>query len=788
MLLLGLIFPVLINAQIVSNGDFSNGLTGGWSFQDLETANATSSITDGVFHASITNGGTEVWHIQLSQGGISLQQDSTYLVSFKASADSQRTINASVGLNQDPWTYYGGTQALLADSMQIFEFTFTLRSSSNSNARVVFDMGKSAINVHLDDISIEKIKAVPLKGMKETPFTKGVNVTNWFQVASPQQIDFTKYTKQDFINIKSLGADVIRLPINLHSMVGAAPDYALDSLFLFFLDQVVDWAEELELHLILDNHTFDPAVDTDPDVGDILVPVWRQMAAHYADRSEFIYFEVLNEPHGIAESTWNAIQQRVIDAIREVDQTHTIVVGGANFNSFNSLQYIPEFADTNLIYTYHFYDPFLLTHQGASWTDPSLVSLSGIPFPYNAAAMPGVPSDLQGTWVESSFTDYATDGTAERVQELLDIAINFAEQRGVAIFCGELGVYNLNSENESRVNWHTIVNAYLTERGVSWTNWDYHGGFGVFEKNSNGLFDHDLNVPILEAMGFTVPPQTEYVMKPDSTGFEVYTDFSAKGVSSGGSGNPLSFYDKSDPYDGEFAIHWTGANQYQAINFDFQPNKDLSEIIDWTLLKMYVKGDTPGATFDLRFIDTKTGSDDHPWRMFYRVSSSEVPFDGEWNLLEIPLSSFVEMGSYDNNQWFDPVGEFDWSAVDNFNIVAEEAALGEANFWFDEIEIVSGLIDDIEEEFTPVSFTLNQNYPNPFNPNTVISYQLPASSTVQLSVFDNLGRKVTTLVDSRQQSGSHSVKFDGSALASGIYFYELRVGDNIQRKSMMMIK
>jgi endoglucanase len=101
-------------------------------------------------------------------------------------------------------------------------------------------------------------------------FNRGVNVSNWFQAGSAREIQFTTFTKKDFEQIKFLGADVIRLPINLHYMTNGAPEYKLDPLFLNMLDQVVDWAEELQIHIILDNHTFDPAVNTSPDVIDPL--------------------------------------------------------------------------------------------------------------------------------------------------------------------------------------------------------------------------------------------------------------------------------------------------------------------------------------------------------------------------------------------------------------------------------------------------------------------------------------------------------------------------------------
>lgn len=167
-------------------------------------------------------------------------------------------------------------------------------------------------------------------GSSEIPFQRGVNLTNWLQAPSVRQIQFTKFTKQDFINIKRLGCDVIRLPINLHHMTSGLPNYIIDPLFFYFLDQIIDWAEELELHLILDNHTFDPAESTNPGIVYALIPVWTQMAQRYKDRSTYLYYEVLNEPHDISDAKRNEIQQEVVEAIREVDRKHTIIVGPAD--------------------------------------------------------------------------------------------------------------------------------------------------------------------------------------------------------------------------------------------------------------------------------------------------------------------------------------------------------------------------------------------------------------------------------------------------------------------------
>ncbi|MFN3345045.1 MAG: T9SS type A sorting domain-containing protein, partial [Chloroherpetonaceae bacterium] len=88
----------------------------------------------------------------------------------------------------------------------------------------------------------------------------------------------------------------------------------------------------------------------------------------------------------------------------------------------------------------------------------------------------------------------------------------------------------------------------------------------------------------------------------------------------------------------------------------------------------------------------------------------------------------------------------------------------------------------------PTTFKLSQNYPNPFNPTTTITYQLASSSDVKLEVFDVLGRKVATLVNARQNAGEHSVNFNATNLASGVYFYRLQAGSFVETKKMMLVK
>jgi len=542
----------------------------------------------------------------------------------------------------------------------------------------------------IDDI------AFPAEGDIEPPnmpFTRGVNLTNWLQyISSVRHIQFTKFTKQDLSNIKSLGCDVIRLPIDLHLMTDGEPDYTIDPLFYYFLDQVIDWAEDLGLHLILDNHTGGVGVSTDPDIDDFLIPVWTQMAQRYKDRSNLIYYEVLNEPHDISDAVWNGIQQKVVDAIRRVDQTHTIIVGPAGWNGYRNLKDMPVYADDNLIYTFHFYDPMLFTHQGAFWGNPSLESLAGVPFPYDAARMPVCPAELEGTFWEERLLNYHDEGTVEYVKELIDIAADFQATRNVPLFCGEFGVLMINSDNEDRVRWYNVVRSYLEEEDIAWTTWDYTGGLGLFEQGGNDLFDYDLNIPLVEALGFTVPPQREYVLMPDVTGFDLYLDYIAPGIvdSSWLTDERLDYYSENNPASGDFCIHWTGVNQYQSISFHFSLVKDLSVLVDGGFaVDFWVRCSNPGAKIDIRFIDTKTDDPgDHPWRMRYAIDRNIATWNGQWNHLQISLNAFSEGGSWDNNRWYNPIGAFDWTAIDRFEIVPEYGDLTGIHFYFDDIRVV----------------------------------------------------------------------------------------------------
>lgn len=614
----------------------------------------------------------------------------------------------------------------------------------------------------------------------QSPFSKGVNLSNWFQTSNARQIQFTKFTKHDLENIRSLGCDVVRLPINLHAMTSGSPDYTLDPIFVMFLDSVVSWAESLHLYLILDNHSFDPSVNTQSGINVILNKVWKQMAHHYKDRSEYILYEVLNEPHGLTTQVWGSIQQEAINAIRTEDTKHYIVVGGSGYNSYNELKNLPVYTDTKLIYTFHFYDPFVFTHQGASWVDPSMVPLAGVTFPYDAAKMPVCPSSLKGSWIENSLNNYGNDGTVAKVKSLIDIAVSFKATRNVPVFCGEFGVYIPNSDNTDRVYWYNNVHNYLEEKGIPWTSWDYTGGFGIFKKNSDEMFDYNVNLSLIQNMGLTQPPQLTYVLKADSVGFPLYSDYIEKNINqSGGGTQTVDYYSANLPNNGKYCLLWSNASQYGSVGFDFKPNKDLSGLVaENYALDLLVRGNNATAKFDIRFIDTKASDTDHPWRIRTTIDNSVVPMDKRWHHVRIPLKSFTEHGSWDNNTWYNPEGKFDWKAIDRMEIVAEYANLTGMDLWFDNITLSDKDTAVVREgtvlETPRITRDDNQNiklFPNPAKDVVTLSWPASGEEEVDVSVFTITGRKVRSL---SLKKAADSVECDLYDLESGVYIVKLR--------------
>lgn len=158
---------------------------------------------------------------------------------------------------------------------------------------------------------------------------------------------------------------------------------------------------------------------------------------------------------------------------------------------------------------------------------------------------------------------------------------------------------------------------------------------------------------------------------------------------------------------------------------------------------------------------------------------TDVGNDTSYTLTGVSFTDTIAVTAYDRT--YSPANELDST------IVIDNMTNGNES-WYAYAVDTSATVVSVHKKGTPDIYRLQQNYPNPFNPSTVISYQLPANSMVTLKVYDVLGREVETLVNERQNAGTHSITFDASTLPSGVYFYRLQAGTYSNTKKLLLLK
>jgi hypothetical protein len=171
--------------------------------------------------------------------------------------------------------------------------------------------------------------------------------------------------------------------------------------------------------------------------------------------------------------------------------------------------------------------------------------------------------------------------------------------------------------------------------------------------------------------------------------------------------------------------------------------------------------------------------------------------------LNDPSMNVVVVGNFDvasqaNSVAFQQTGVwYDYFSGDSLNVTSLNQGIGlkpgEFHIYTTKrLAVPEKNLTDVEEKMIsnniPAEYSLAQNYPNPFNPSTVVSYSLPKSGMVTLKIYDILGHEVTTLVSGQVQAGEHTVKFDASGLASGIYICRMQSGSFISARKMMLLK
>jgi endoglucanase len=246
----------------------------------------------------------------------------------------------------------------------------------------------------------------------------------------------------------------------------------------------------------------------------------------------------------------------------------------------------------------------------------------------------------------------------------------------------------IQSPKEDRVTWYKIVSDALDRRNISRTSWDYYGGFGVFN-DERGNFNHDLNVGVVRAMGFNPPVQIKRASQTLKSGFVIYDDYpNHKIVTAGFWGDNVDFslYDENSA-QGEFAIRWGNASQYNVFYFDIDPSgRDFSSLVnEGFFLEFQARTQSP-VNFDVRFLNSESAV---PWRMRYTINENILPPDGRWHIIRIPLSQMSEHGAWVNAQqkWLSPEGKFSWKDIQRLEFDSEYGDMKGINIWFDEIKI-----------------------------------------------------------------------------------------------------
>jgi hypothetical protein len=171
-----------------------------------------------------------------------------------------------------------------------------------------------------------------------------------------------------------------------------------------------------------------------------------------------------------------------------------------------------------------------------------------------------------------------------------------------------------------------------------------------------------------------------------------------------------------------------------------------------------------------------------------------IPSNGGSLIAETKVDTTIASRGYRNVRvpWYIPINQVVadlriYAVIDQENAVTNEVHENNNLGWAPAIGY--GSIVNVEsDQIIPEKYVLYQSYPNPFNPSTTIKYSLPNSDNVSLKVFDILGREVAVLVNEYKTSGTYSIEFIASRFASGVYFYQLRSGEFVESKKMILMK
>jgi aryl-phospho-beta-D-glucosidase BglC (GH1 family) len=334
--------------------------------------------------------------------------------------------------------------------------------------------------------------------------TRGINVSHWFAQAELASDHFRTYIgAEDVDHIEAVGFNHVRLSVDPLVVFDPGRPDRLKTAHLQSLDAALDMLLAGNLAVIVDIHPddqFKMRLGADTAYAAQVASFWGALASHLAPRDpERVFLEAMNEPLVWSAERWNAIQLQLLNAMRQGAPSHTLIATGGGWSTVQDLAALTPVADPNVVYNFHFYEPFTFTYQGATWGDPTWQQLKNVPYPANPQAVQSVLADLHEANASQYVVDYGEERwDITRIEQHLLRAVAWGRTHGVSLTCNEFGVYRPVTPPMARIAWLRDVRTLLQRYAIGWSMWDYAGGFGVMvDRDNRRVVDPDT----LQALG-----------------------------------------------------------------------------------------------------------------------------------------------------------------------------------------------------------------------------------------------------------------------------------------------
>lgn len=346
----------------------------------------------------------------------------------------------------------------------------------------------------------------PLNDLSKKYLTKGMNFASWGEAKKIETVDPKKWKyNEETIKLQAeQGLLGIRFPIDFDLYIvdrvnvlnGNKKEIVIEPLLFTLLDSMNVWTKRHGLSLTIDYHAYDGSysrsASKDPKFREAVSSLWRVIAEHFvAEKREDLFFELTNEPglslpdgEFIDQADWTLLAQMMIDSIRKVDKTRPIIFGDTKWYSLDELVKNKPLNDKYVIYCFHMYDPFVFSHQGASWA--KMGTMKNIPFPYSPEKWSTEYRDFgitAGTpqWVKDQAKRYYKEGNKQHIKNRLAKVKNWAFEYNVPLICNEWGALPNTAKIEDLNAYFKTMGEIFQEMDIAWQVW-----FGIMD-NENKL-------------------------------------------------------------------------------------------------------------------------------------------------------------------------------------------------------------------------------------------------------------------------------------------------------------